>query len=287
MSAVDDRFPHLVIPGQVIAVSCDEDSFLRGHGPYVETLEDGKIQLRASITGVVQRTNKLISVESVALNTYTPQVGDLVVGRLTSIGNARWNVDLGTGVSAHLPLTGVHLPGSVQRMRTAADALEMRSYLREGDLVSAEVHKVLHNNSIMLHTRSVRYGKLENGCVIQVPAKLVARRKAHNVSILQFQLLLGVNGMFWIQRQITSGTEQQELAEAQEQRQREHATTPYTTDERRELARLYNAISCLRVTLSEITPERIEEIVIKSAKLPVSQMLLPEQIVKLTTSVSS
>lgn len=158
-------FSYLVVPGQIIAVSTStEDSFLRGHGTYIQKDSNGKLQLRASVTGTVVRVNKLISVEAVALNTYAGQVGDLIVGRIVSIGNARWNVDLGGNVIAALPLSGVHLPGSIQRVRTAADVLEMRAHLQEGDLVSAEVHKILSsNNSLQLHTRSVRYGKLENG----------------------------------------------------------------------------------------------------------------------------
>ena len=148
-SAASLLFPHLVIPGQIIAVStATEDSFLRGHGTYLQKEEDkqgtgSKIQLRASVTGTVVRVNQLISIEAVALHTYAAQVGDLVVGRIAAIGNARWNVALDDQgcFTAALPLSGVHLPGSVQRVRTAADALEMRQHLQEGDLVSAEVHK--------------------------------------------------------------------------------------------------------------------------------------------------
>jgi len=299
---------HLVVPGQIIAVSsATEDSFLRGHGTYLQKDENGKVQLRASVTGTVVRVNKLISVEAVALHTYSGQVGDLVVGRVVSIGNARWNVDLGGNVTAALPLSGVHLPGSVQRVRTAADALEMRSHLREGDLVSAEAHKILStSNSLMLHTRSVRYGKLENGVVVSVPAKLIPRRKTHYTTICdnKFQILLGCNGMIWMQRNISSSEDsasashihnisagQHELAEAEEKRRSKHAETPYLLEDRRNLARLRCAVECLRQTLSEITPEAVEEVYNKSLQfstgnreLRVPDMLMPENVIALTTS---
>jgi exosome complex component RRP4 len=303
-------FPHLVVPGQIIAVSSSaagEDSFLRGHGTYIEhgTSNDGStVQLRASVCGTVQRVNKLISVDTVALHTYAGQVGDLVVGRIVSIGNARWNVDIGGGVIAALPLSGVHLPGSVQRVRTAADALEMRQHLQEGDLVSCEVHKVLNHNNVMLHTRSVRYGKLENGVVVTVPAKLVPRRKTHYTVLCenQFQILLGCNGMIWMQRSnniqgdSASATaaastqqmgQQQELAEAEEQRRKVHAETVYSVSDRRKLARLANAVHCLRLTLSEITAEAVQEVYDNSLelmKVNVADMMLPENILQLTAS---
>lgn len=284
-----DLHPHLVIPGQLIS-SADrdgEDSFLRGHGTYMEETPDGsQIQLRASVTGIVQRVNKLISVDSVALQPYAAQVGDLVVGRIVAIGNARWSVELGS-ISAVLPLSGVHLPGSVQRIKTVEDAREMRTNLAEGDLVSAEVHKVLPQ-TVMLHTRSVRYGKLENGCLVIVPSRLVPRQKAHFLTICkdQFQILLALNGYVWIQRNtpLETPTQTHEIStsSALEQQRKEHAEMSYTTSERQELARLRNVVVCLRQTLSEVTPEAIEEVYEASQHTNVSDMLLPANVVRLT-----
>lgn len=331
---MDDPHPYLVVPGQVIAVSSsnnntntEEDSFLRGHGTYLETIHNhnhdpdnannntntntntnnSTIELRAAVTGIVQRINKLVSVESVSLHTYHAQVGDLIVGRVAGIANAKWLVDLSGGngnttnntnnsiVTAQLPLSGVHLPGAVQRVKTAADALTMAHCIAVGDLVSCEVHKVMnHNNNIMLHTRSVRYGKLENGCVVTVPAKLIPRRKTHYTTLLnhRFQILLGCNGMIWLQRSNNTTTsnnssnyaesgnntsnsmvavdtesahaaqhqQPDELAEAEESRRVIHAATLYTRRDRLDLARVRNAILCLRQTLVEITPHSIEQV---------------------------
>lgn len=308
-----ELFPHLVIPGQIIAVTAaTEDSFLRGHGTYLEHSSQGTLQqqqLRASVTGTVVRVNKLISVEPMALYNYMPQVGDLVVGRIHSIGNARWNVHLGScNMIAALPLTGVHLPGSVQRVRTAADALEMRMALQENDLVSAEAHKVQvgggggSNGSLMLHTRSVRYGKLENGVVVTVPANLIPRRRTHYTTLCEnrFQILLGCNGILWLQRNNNSSGSstnnnnnesmisggQHELAEAEEERRVQHAKTPYTLQDRRDLSRLQCAIQCLRFTLNEITPEAVQAVYDKSQTMRVPEMLFPENVVQLTSQIS-
>ena len=44
----------------------------------------------------------------------------------------------------------------------------MRKYLVEGDLVSAEVQNIYNDGSLSLHTRSLKYGKLGQGCLIKV-----------------------------------------------------------------------------------------------------------------------
>ena len=116
---------HLVIPGQVIATSSaetnDEDSFLRGHGTYVERVEK-EDRLVASVCGTVQRVNKLVTVVPFCESIYQGHVGDLVVGRVTSVGTSRWTVSLVPQQrDAQLPLSGVHLPGGAQRVRTAQD----------------------------------------------------------------------------------------------------------------------------------------------------------------------
>jgi exosome complex component RRP4 len=349
------EYTQLVIPGQLLAESSSsssstgEDSFINGHGTYIVEHQRGgggggdnnnpntttsTIQLRASICGTVQRINKLISVQSIALyNYYTqPQVGDLIIGRVLSIQNGKWMIDISNRSSSSnnssqqqssmnqyvtgiLPLSGVHLPGSIQRVRTANDILEMRQYICENDLVSCEVHKVNnqnHSNSIMLHTRSIRYGKLENGCMMMVPSKLITRMKTHYTTIIdqRFQILLGCNGIIWIQRNNQSITTnnnstvtpsmssdittnntsmigQQELVEAEEIRRKVHSETPYTTQDRQDLARIYNSIQCLLCTLSYITPDTITTLYQRSlqytiTKNNISNMLLPESIVYLT-----
>jgi exosome complex RNA-binding protein Rrp4 len=231
MSQPQDYYTaQVVIPGQLLAESSSsggrggDDSFISGHGTYIveqqqqqqqhdssttaTTTNATTLQLRASICGTIQRINKLISVESIALYHYAPNVGDLIIGRVRTIQNDKWILDLCNNITGTLPLSSVHLPGkgSIQRKRTANDVLEMRQYIKEGDLVSCEVHKVHggnhSTNNIMLHTRSIRYGKLENGSFITVPPKLILRRKTHYTTIIgnQFQILIGCNGMIWIQR---------------------------------------------------------------------------------------
>lgn len=290
---------HLVIPGQLIAVSQDGDedsTFLRGHGTYLERENDSS-QLRASVTGTVQRVNKLVSVMPLTNSCYESNVGDLVVGRILSVSLNRWKVQLMPYQNtASLPLSGVHLPGGVQRVRTQQDAREMRTFLKEGDLVSAEVHKILNDGvGVQLHTRSTRYGKLENGCFVIVPPGLIPKRKNHYISsfLHQFDVLLGCNGWVWIQRQVKSENSTEggdapvlggpELAELQEAQRRQHAQTPYSLEERQNLARLRNCIECLRMASVPVTVEHMEAVYNEST----AQKLKPPQILKQVVSLTA
>lgn len=282
---------HLVVPGQIIAVATDaNDSFLRGHGTYMETTDTGETRLVASVTGLVTRVNKLISVQALADSVYQGHVGDLIVGRVVAVQNTRWKVEV-TSNSRHasLPLSAVHLPGGVQRIRTAADARDMRHFLQEGDLVSAEIHKVQTDQSLLLHTRSVKYGKLENGIMVEVPPQLIPRRKNHYMTVLdQFDVLWGCNGRIWLQRKMEDAgdTGGPELVELQEERRQQHASTPMTTQERRNMARLRNSIECLKLVHCTISVESVEEIYRHSEKsgIPPSQMVLADNVITLTAS---
>lgn len=290
---------HLVIPGQVVASSStkssgnsdDEQSFLRGHGTYVERVEQ-EDRLVASVCGMVQRVNKLITVVPFCELWYSGNVGDLVVGRVATVGTSRWTVSLVPNQrDAQLPLSGVHLPGGAQRVRTAQDQRDMRLFLQEGDLISAEVHKVQPSDgSLMLHTRSFRYSKLENGCLIRVPPALIPRRKNHAMSLISdtLDVLWGTNGNIWIQRKLQQqgGDDTKDLADLQEQLRQDHAKTPVLPEERQSIARLRNAIECLRLVHCMVTPEHAETIYQKSVELALkpAEMMQADHVLQLTES---
>lgn len=83
----------------------------------------------------------------------------------------------------------------------------MRGYLREGDLVSAEVQKTSSDGQLLLHTRSTRYGRLLHGMLLHVHPKLTRRGRTHFITYETFgvHMIIGVNGAIWIaptQRQL-------------------------------------------------------------------------------------
>lgn len=290
----------------------------------------GPQRLIASVAGTVERVNKLISVIPLSPSIYVGQVGDLVVGRIVGVGGSRWKVSLtcsapissgsnGSMKEGQLPLSGVNLPGGVQRIRTSEDVLAMRNLFKEGDLLTCEVQQVQRDGTLILHTRSLRYGKLDNGVLVTVPPSLVGRRKNHFATIKglsssggkgsnseamdvdgdveegggDVDVYLGLNGGIWIQRKVPSEwenairTDQDDrapLAETLQKLRHRHATTHVSQSMRESIARVRNSVECLRLVHCQITPESIEIVAKASLKggVRVADMLLPEWVVKLT-----
>ena len=136
----------------------------RGHGTYANLLSTSIV---ATVAGRVVVTNKLLSVHPLRAR-YTPEIGDLVVGRIVEVQSRRWKVDVAAPLLAQLPLSAINLPGGILRRRTSADELQIRAFFSEGDLVVAEVQSVHQDGSASLHTRSLAYGKLRNGVFLAV-----------------------------------------------------------------------------------------------------------------------
>merc|ERR1712112_585891 len=154
--------------------------------------------LYASVAGLVERVNKLISVTPLKTR-YNGEIGDVVVGRIVEVQQKRWKVDTNSRLDSALLLSSVNLPGGELRRRSAEDELMMRRYLEEGDLISAEVQNIFNDGSLSLHTRSLKYGKLGQGVLLKVSPSLVKRRKTH-FHTLPFgaSIILGNNGFIWI-----------------------------------------------------------------------------------------
>ncbi|KAL1760414.1 hypothetical protein FB107DRAFT_286955 [Schizophyllum commune] len=184
----------LTYPGETLTST---QEFMRGHGTYV----DGE-QVIASVAGAIERVNKLVTVRPVRTR-YNPEVGDLVVGRVTEVQPRRWKVDANSRQDAALMLASVNLPGGVQRRKLESDELQMRTFFEEGDLLVAEVQAIMGDGSMSLHTRSLRYGKLRNGQLVTVPPILVKRLKSHFITLpCDVDLILGLNGYIWVSKHV-------------------------------------------------------------------------------------
>ncbi|XP_076343387.1 exosome complex component Rrp4 [Tachypleus tridentatus] len=185
-----ERLKHLVTPGDIIT---SDTGFMRGHGTYVE-----EENLVASVAGIVERVNKLVSVRPLKTR-YNGEIGDVVVGRITEVQQRRWKVETNSRLDSVLLLSSVNLPGGELRRKTAEDELTMRKYLAEGDPISAEVQSVFSDGSLSLHTRSLKYGKLSQGTLVLVSPSLIKRRKTHFHNLpCGARIILGNNGYIWI-----------------------------------------------------------------------------------------
>ncbi|XP_077778253.1 exosome complex component RRP4 isoform X2 [Podarcis muralis] len=185
-----ERDKDLVAPGDTITT---DPGYMRGHGTYL-----GGEKLIASVAGVVDRVNKLICVKALKTR-YNGEVGDIVVGRITEVQQKRWKVETNSRLDSVLLLSSMNLPGGELRRRSAEDELAMRDYLQEGDLISAEVQAVFSDGAVSLHTRSLKYGKLGQGVLVQVSPSLVKRQKTHFHDLTcGASVILGNNGFIWI-----------------------------------------------------------------------------------------
>ncbi|RKO90064.1 exosome component 2, isoform CRA_a [Blyttiomyces helicus] len=141
----------VVGPGETVT---SDTAFMRGHGTYTEG-----DSLVASVAGVVERVNKLLSVRPLRTR-FNGEIGDVVIGRVTEVVQKRWKLDINARQDAVLLLSSVNLPGGVQRRKSESDELQMRTFFAEGDLVSAEVQTFFADGAASVHTRSAKYGKV-------------------------------------------------------------------------------------------------------------------------------
>ncbi|CAH2353895.1 exosome complex component Rrp4p [[Candida] railenensis] len=182
----------IVTPGELVT---DDPVWMKGHGTYF--LHD---QTYSSVAGSVSRVNRLLSVIPLR-GRYQAETGDHVVGRITEVGPKRWKVDIGCKQDAVLMLGSVNLPGGVLRRKSESDELQMRNFLKEGDLLNAEVQSIFSNGSASLHTRSLKYGKLRNGIFLKVPSSLVVKSKNHSYNLPgNVSVIVGVNGYVWLSK---------------------------------------------------------------------------------------
>mmetsp|Transcript_17736 Transcript_17736/g.21530 ORF Transcript_17736/g.21530 Transcript_17736/m.21530 type:complete len:313 (+) Transcript_17736:99-1037(+) len=278
-----------VMPGEIITT---EDGFLRGHGTYIlksasslltsqisgSELKEGDAvgkdeeeseydgpegqSLVSSVAGTVLRVNKLITVQP-RKSRYSGDVGDIVVGRIIEVGNKRWKVDINARQSATLLLGSINLPGGALRRRTIEDQLQMRSLFTEGDLISAEVSSLYQSGSAAIHTRSMRYGKLENGQVVVVPSALIKRVKQHFVSLpCGVDCIFGHNGGIWITSRSNEfdereDTEQTRNVSEMEEKKKKHSLRRITAEERLAISKVRNAIILLASKFDKISPESV------------------------------
>ncbi|KAK4239928.1 hypothetical protein C8A03DRAFT_42470 [Achaetomium macrosporum] len=244
----------IVTPGELIT---DDPQWMRGHGTYVTP---GTPSIISSVAGTISRTNKLLSVRPLRAR-YTPEVGDLVVGRIVEVQAKRWRVDVGSTQLAALPLSAINLPGGILRKRTETDELQIRTFFAEGDLLVAEVQQLFGDGGAVLHTRSLKYGKLRNGVFVAVSGMgggggvVRSRRQVWTMDAAngggQIDVVLGVNGYVWISKHVET-PEAENKAAGITNMEESVSTTMYSSqndrievETMREIARLRGVITAL------------------------------------------
>merc|ERR1711974_183199 len=204
--------------------------------------------------------------------------GDVVIGRITEVGNKRWKVDLNAKQDAVLLLSSINLPGGTLRRRTAEDALLMRNFFVENDLISAEVQQFYHDGSMALHTRNLKYGKLQNGQFMTVPSALIKRGKSHFLSLpFGVDVIVGNNGYIFI-----STTPKQGIELDGGMKETEERTEPLTAEEKKlrraeriNICRVRNSIQALADHFIAIYEQTIIETFEASLDFEPKEMMRP------------
>jgi exosome complex component RRP4 len=248
--------------------------------------QDGRVKLVATVSGVVDKINKLISVRPQRAR-YAGEIGDVVVCRVLEVSPRRWKVDVNSRHDALLLLSAINLPGGVQRRRTTSDELNMRLFFVENDLISAEVQQFFTSDGAMaLHTRSLKYGKLEGGVFLSVSPALIKRAKNHFHSLsCGVDIILGNNGYCWIAP--TSAAKA--LADARADENRDPSAPvriePPSRHVRENVARIRNCIVALSKRNLLVHRDAIMRVFEASTHFPVHQLSLPDVIDQITINV--
>jgi len=180
----------------------------RGHDTYVGPSSS---EIKATVAGTIQKTNKLLSVRPLRAR-YTPEIGDLIVGRIIEVQFKCWRVDVRAPVLASLPLSAINLPSGILRRRTKTNELKIRTLFSEGDILVAEMQSLHQYGSASLHTKSLTYGKLRNEVLMSVSdttgggGVVRAHRQVWTIDTVysggQVDVILSVNGYIWISKHI-------------------------------------------------------------------------------------
>jgi len=189
MSSVSSN--RLVVPGEIIAE--ESNGFMAGWGTYSS---EGKII--SAVAGTIQTIDKLINV-CIKNNPYRPEQGDVVIGRIISVEQKNWKVNINSSRDAVLNIVNINLPQGEQRRRNEEDLNMMKSFFSENDLLSGEVLSVHSDGGVTLQTRNMKYGKLKDGILINVNPNLIKKMRIHFLELVNnVKCILGKNGLVWV-----------------------------------------------------------------------------------------
>uniref|UniRef100_A0A0N4ZH35 KH_dom_type_1 domain-containing protein n=1 Tax=Parastrongyloides trichosuri TaxID=131310 RepID=A0A0N4ZH35_PARTI len=180
----------VVIPGQKLNLEPDD---IRGSG--IIDIDGTPV---STVCGILNKVNKLVKVNPYG-GVYNGEVGDVVVGRVVEVQQKRWKLDISSRQEALLNFTNFQLPGVKNQRRNLNDEIALQSLLVRGDLISGEIHSIYQDGTILLQTRSSKYGKLGKGVLVKVPFYLVKRSKSHLFKHERgVSFVFGCNGSIWV-----------------------------------------------------------------------------------------
>ncbi len=201
MSEVYVKDRELVVPGQVIAKGID---FIPSSG----TVREGD-SVVATMLGLAHQKNKIMRVIPL-VGPYFPQVGDQVIGRISSVGFSGWMVDIGTPYPASLSVRDA-VGEYVDLQKT-----DITKFYDYGDLIVAKILYISKGGNIRLSMKGPIYRKLKGGKLIKITPSKIPRligKQGSMVNLIKTRtkclIIAGQNGWVWI-----SGERRNEIAAA-------------------------------------------------------------------------
>jgi len=185
---VKDR--DIVVPGELLAEGL---SFLPSGKAFRENEK-----IYASTIGLVSLKGRVIKVIPLA-GKYMPKKGDVVIGKVTNIGYAGWNLDVNSPYTADLNI------GEATTEFIDLAKVDLSKYFDIGDYVLAEVINISEGKFVKLSTKKRMYRKLKGGNIIKVSPTKIPRIIGKAGSMIKMlkelsgcDIIVGQNGLVWI-----------------------------------------------------------------------------------------
>ncbi len=180
----------VVLPGESIIKSMDylpgRNCFREGDSIYSKRL--GLMHFKGHV------------VEVVPLNgTYTPQVGDMVIGEVEEVQHSGWLVNINSPYQAFLPLSGV-------REFIDPSKTDMSRIYGAGDVIYGKITLVSPSNSIHISMQDPKTRKFSGGMILKISPVKVPRligRQGSMINLIKDKtgctISVGQNGIIWLQ----------------------------------------------------------------------------------------
>lgn len=188
MTELQKKERDIVVPGDTIVTSME---FLPGRN----TFREDEVILSKKL-GLVSVNGRVVSVVPLS-GAYIPREGDMVIGKVVSIQNNGWVVDIQAPHDAFLPLAGVK-----EYIDTRKTSLSR--YYAVDDLVYAKVNGT-QGTSIYLSMQDIKARKFRGGRIIRINASKVPRLIGKQGSMIRTikdgtgcRINAGQNGLVWL-----------------------------------------------------------------------------------------
>lgn len=175
----------IVLPGSLLT----DNNYKLGRGTYKE---NGKIY--SSITGLVYFESEQIKVIPLK-DTYSPNYGDLVIGRVTGSSYSSWSIAINSTYHGFLPTTELY----------DKNEPNINNIINIKDMLLLRVANVDEINRVKLTLRSRGLGKFNQGTIIKVKQPTIhflSEENAFLTTMIQeytyTDVIIGKNGLIWI-----------------------------------------------------------------------------------------